>query len=162
MKIGINGFGRIGRLVFRCGWDHQNWEINQINDPAGNASTWSHLLNFDSHQGKWKHTSTWDKETISVDQRVISCTQNQNLEESDWSNCDLVIEASGQMKTAELLKKYLDQGVGQVIVTAPMTEDGILNLVVGVNHHLYTQDKPPIVTASSCTTNCIAPAIKVI
>ena len=66
------------------------------------------------------------------------------------------------MKTAELLKKYLDQGVGQVIVTAPMTEDGILNLVVGVNHHLYTQDKPPIVTASSCTTNCIAPAIKVI
>ena len=162
MKIGINGFGRIGRLAFRCAWEHRNWEITQINDPAGEASTWSHLINFDSTQGRWKHNSTCDEETIIVEEKGISCAQNQQIEETDWSNCDLVIEASGQMKTTKLLKKYLDQGVEQVVVTAPIKEDGILNLVVGVNHHLFDQGKPSIVTASSCTTNCIAPAIKVI
>ena len=105
MKIGINGFGRIGRLAFRCAWEHRNWEITQINDPAGEASTWSHLINFDSTQGRWKHNSTCDEETIIVEEKGISCTQNQQIEETDWSNCDLVIEASGQMKTTKLLKK---------------------------------------------------------
>ena len=162
LKIGINGFGRIGRLAFRCAWDRPDWEIIQINDPAGDASTWSHLLNFDSIQGKWKHASTSDEETIVVDERRISCTQNKHLKDTDWSNCDLVIEASGQMKTTELLNEYLDQGVGQVVVTAPIKEKGILNLVVGVNHHLFDREQPPIVTASSCTTNCIAPVIKII
>ena len=162
MKIGINGFGRIGRLAFRCAWEHPTWDIVQINDPAGDALTWSHLINFDSVQGKWQHSAESAREEIIVGEQRINCTQNLQLKQTDWSNCDLVIEASGQMKTSELLSEYLTQGVKQVVVTAPIKEPEILNLVFGVNHELFDQEKPSIITASSCTTNCIAPAIKVI
>ena len=162
MKIGINGFGRIGRLAFRCAWEHPTWDIVQINDPAGDASTWSHLVNFDSIQGKWQHSAKPEGEVIVVGEQRINCTQNFRLKQTDWSNCDLVIEASGQMKTVELLSEYLNQGVKQVVVTAPIKEPEILNLVFGVNHDLFDQEKPSIITASSCTTNCIAPAIKVV
>ena len=162
MKIGINGFGRIGRLAFRCAWEHPNWDIVQINDPAGGASTWSHLINFDSIQGKWQHSAESKGGVIVVGEQRINCTQNLQLEQTDWSNCDLVIEASGQMKTVELLSEYFDQGVNQVVVTAPIKDAEILNVVFGVNHELFDEERPSIITASSCTTNCIAPAIKVI
>ena len=162
MKIGINGFGRIGRLAFRCAWENPELEIVQVNDPAGDSSTWAHLLNFDSVQGRWHRKAVDAKNYFTLEDKSISCSQNQKIEETDWSNCDLVIEASGKMKTTELLNAYLKQSVSQVLVTAPIKEEGILNLVMGVNHRLYDQRRPAIVTASSCTTNCIAPAIKVV
>ncbi|MBB1469607.1 ArsJ-associated glyceraldehyde-3-phosphate dehydrogenase, partial [Pseudoalteromonas sp. SG41-5] len=89
-------------------------------------------------------------------------TQNTKTEQTDWSNCDVVIEASGKIKTKALLQAYLDQGVKRVVVTAPVKEEGILNVVIGVNDHLYNKEIYPIITAASCTTNCLAPVVKVI
>ena len=85
-----------------------------------------------------------------------------SIEETDWSGCDLVIEASGVMKTKAKLQAYLDQGVKRVVVTAPVKEDGVLNIVMGVNHQDYDKALHPIVTAASCTTNSLAPVVKVI
>jgi glyceraldehyde 3-phosphate dehydrogenase len=161
-KIGINGFGRMGRLTLRAAFDWNEFEIVQINDPAGDAATLAHLLNFDSVHGRWHHEATVAGQVISIGSQRIACTQNQTIEQTDWSNCDIVIEASGKMKTTALLEQYLAQGVKRVVVTAPVKEEGILNIVMGVNHHLYDKSKHAIVTAASCTTNCLAPVIKVI
>ena len=170
IKIGINGFGRMGRLTMRAAFDWDDIEIVHINDPAGNAETLAHLLNFDSVQGRWHHDArsdaiaekTSDGEVIIINNKTINCTQNVATQDTDWSKCDVVIEASGKIKTKALLQAYLDQGVKRVVVTAPVKEDGILNVVMGVNDDLYNKDMHPIVTAASCTTNCIAPVVKVI
>jgi glyceraldehyde 3-phosphate dehydrogenase len=162
IKIGINGFGRMGRLTLRAAYDWDDIELVQINDPAGDAATLAHLLNFDSVHGKWHHNAEADGHNILLNDKKIPCTQNKAIAETDWSNCDVVIEASGKMKTKALLQAYLDQGVKRVVVTAPVKEDGVLNVVMGVNHQLYDKDKYPIVTAASCTTNCLAPVVKVI
>lgn len=162
IKVGINGFGRMGRLTLRAAWGWPELEFVQINDPAGNAETLAHLLNFDSVHGRWGHEASAEGEVITIDGNAIRCTANKKIGDTDWSGCDLVIEASGVMKTTELLQAYLDQGVKRVVVTAPVKEEGILNIVMGVNHQLYDPAKYPIVTAASCTTNCLAPVVKVI
>ena len=162
VKVGINGFGRMGRLALRAAWEWPELEFVQINDPAGDAATLAHLLTFDSVHGIWHHEATADGEQMIIAGKRLSCTQNRAIEDTDWSGCDIVIEASGVMKSQAKLKPYLDQGVKKVVVTAPVKEDGVLNIVMGVNHHLYEHDKYPIVTAASCTTNCLAPAVKVI
>lgn len=162
IKVGINGFGRMGRLTMRVAFGWDNIEITQINDPAGDASTLAHLINFDSVHGRWAHEATADADTMFINEHHIPCTQNKAIHETDWSNCDVVIEASGKMKTKALLQAYLDQGVKRVVVTAPVKEDGVLNVVLGVNDQLYDKAQHRIVTAASCTTNCIAPVVKVI
>ncbi|WP_299181767.1 ArsJ-associated glyceraldehyde-3-phosphate dehydrogenase [uncultured Neptuniibacter sp.] len=162
IKIGINGFGRMGRLVLRASWDWPEFEFIQINDPMGDAETLAHLLNFDSVHGTWSNNATAEGNRITVGDQEISVSQNREIHETDWSECDLVFEASGVMKEKSLLEEYLKQGVKQVVVTAPVKEDGILNLVMGINHSLYEKGTYPIVTAASCTTNCLAPVIKVI
>lgn len=162
IKVGINGFGRMGRLSFRAAFDWDDVEFVQINDPAGDASTLAHLITFDSVHGRWHHEASTEGSDIIVNGARISCTQNIAIEDTNWSDCDVVIDASGKMKTAELLQPYLDQGVKRVVVTAPVKEDGVLNVVMGVNYHLYDKQVHPIVTAASCTTNCLAPVVKVI
>ncbi|MGI1670485.1 MAG: ArsJ-associated glyceraldehyde-3-phosphate dehydrogenase [Neptuniibacter sp.] len=162
IKVGINGFGRMGRLSFRAAWNFPELEFIQINDPAGNAETLAHLVNFDSIHGRWEHDAKAEGNTMVINGQSVACTQNSGIAETDWSQCDIVIEASGIMKSTEKLQAYLDQGVKRVVVTAPVKEDGVLNIVMGVNHHLYDRDKYPIVTAASCTTNCLAPVVKVI
>ncbi|WP_022952098.1 ArsJ-associated glyceraldehyde-3-phosphate dehydrogenase [Leucothrix mucor] len=162
IKVGINGFGRMGRLSLRAAFDWDDVEFIQINDPAGNAATLAHLLTFDSVHGRWHHEATHEGETLLVNDQRIACSQNREIGETDWSGCDVVIEASGKMKTKALLQAYLDQGVKRVVVTAPVKEEGVLNVVMGVNHQLYDKASHPIVTAASCTTNCLAPVVKVI
>lgn len=162
IKIGINGFGRMGRLTMRAAFDWDDIEIVQINDPAGNAETLAHLLNFDSVHGIWHHQAEYNDDNIIVSSQHIACTRNKNIADTDWSNCDVVIEASGVMKKKALLQAYFDQGVKRVVVTAPVKEDGVLNIVMGVNDDQYDADIHPIVTAASCTTNCLAPVVKVI
>jgi len=162
IKIGINGFGRMGRLSMRAAFDWDEIEIVHINDPAGNAETLAHLMSFDSVHGRWHHQATHSENNIIINDKRISCTQNQAIEETDWSQCDLVIEASGKIKSKALLQKYLDQGVKRIVVTAPVKEDGVLNVVMGVNDDLYDKNLHQIVTAASCTTNCLAPVVKVI
>ena len=162
LKIGINGFGRIGRLALRV---LQNWddvEVIRINDPAGDAATLAHLYNFDSVHGRSQHEALGGGSTIELRHQKIQWTQNHSISETDWSGCELVIEASGKMKSQAVLNAYLEQGVKRVVVAAPVKEGGVLNIVMGVNDDLFDPDLHPIVTAASCTTNCIAPVVKVI
>lgn len=162
IKVGINGFGRMGRLSFRAAFDWDDVEFVQINDPAGDAATLAHLITFDSVHGRWNHQAQSEDNVMIVSGQRIVCTQNKTIAETDWSGCDVVIEASGKMKSKALLQAYLDQGVKRVVVTAPVKEEGVLNVVMGVNQHLYDKAQHTIVTAASCTTNCLAPVVKVI
>ncbi|SEK32411.1 glyceraldehyde-3-phosphate dehydrogenase (NAD+) [Colwellia chukchiensis] len=162
IKIGINGFGRMGRLFMRVAYQWRDVEIIRINDPAGDAATLAHLLNFDSVHGIWRHQAQHDENNIVINGKRIMCSKNTAIADTDWSDCDVVIEASGVMKTKALLQAYLDQGVKRVVVTAPVKEPGILNVVMGVNHQQFDAKQHPIVTAASCTTNCLAPVVKVL
>jgi glyceraldehyde 3-phosphate dehydrogenase len=162
IKVGINGFGRIGRLALRAAWDWPELQFVQINDPAGDAATHAHLLNFDSVHGRWQHQASSDGDCVVVDGKRVRVTANKAIADTDWSGCDLVIEASGKMKTVAVLQGYLDQGVKRVVVSAPVKEAGALNIVMGVNDALYDPAQHRIVTAASCTTNCLAPVVKVI
>ncbi|HCB42967.1 type I glyceraldehyde-3-phosphate dehydrogenase [Halopseudomonas pachastrellae] len=162
IKVGINGFGRIGRLALRAAWDWPELEFVRINDPAGDAATHAHLLNFDSVHGRWQHEAGSNAEQVLIEGKAITVTANRALADTDWSDCDLVIEASGKMKTLASLQPYLDQGVKRVVVCAPVKEPGALNVVMGVNQDRFDPQQHRIVTAASCTTNCLAPVVKVI
>jgi len=163
IKVGINGFGRMGRLSFRAAFDWQDMEFVHINEPAGDAATMAHLLKFDSVHGRWHHQASGNSQGIlNINDTTIPCSRNTTIADTDWSGCDVVIEASGAMKSKAILQAYLDQGVKRVVVTAPVKEPGVLNVVMGVNDHLYHPDQYPIVTAASCTTNCLAPVVKTI
>ncbi len=165
ITVGINGFGRMGRLVLRAAWDWPDIEFVHINDPAGDAATLAHLLNFDSIHGRWQHHARdagASDQSIIVGEKRLTTSRHHTIAETDWSSCDVVIEASGVMKTTALLQAYLDQMVKRVVVTAPVKEEGVLNVVMGVNDHLYDPNTYPIVTAASCTTNCLAPVVKVV
>lgn len=162
MKIGINGFGRMGRLGFRAGFDCGEYTITQINELGGPAATAAHLLEFDTVHGRWQRDITYTDNTITVDGQQIAFTQNAKIEDTDWSDCDIVIDATGVFKSVEALEPYFSQGVKKVVVAAPVKEDEVLNVVMGCNDDLYDPAKHRILTAASCTTNCIAPAIKVV
>jgi glyceraldehyde 3-phosphate dehydrogenase len=162
VKVGINGFGRMGRLVMRAAWDWQDVTIVHINEPAGDAASLAHLLTFDSVHGRWHHDATADGNDVLVGTDKVSTSRNTAIEDTDWRQCDIVIEASGVFKSRDLLQAYLEQGVQRVVVTAPVKEDGVLNVVMGINQHLYDAHQHPIVTAASCTTNCLAPVVKVL
>ena len=162
MKIGINGFGRMGRLGFRAGFDHTEYTIVQINELGGIAETAAHLLEFDTVHGRWARNITHDENSISVEGQKIPVSHNKTIEDTDWSDCDIVIEATGVYKTVEQLEAYFAQGVKKVVVAAPVKDDEALNIVIGCNDELYDPLVHSIVTAASCTTNCIAPAIKVV
>ena len=162
IKVGITGFGRIGRLALRAAWDWPELEFVQINDPAGDATTHAHLLNFDSVHGRWQHEVGSDGDAVVINGKRIRVTANKAIADTDWSGCDLVLEASGKMKTVAVLQGYLEQGVKRVVVCAPVKEPGALNVVMGVNQQLFDPAQHRIVTAASCTTNCLAPVVKVI
>ena len=162
IKVGINGFGRIGRLALRASWDWPEFEFVQINDPAGDAETHAHLINFDSVHGRWHREARAEGSMVVIDGKRIQVTASKTIADTDWSGCDLVIEASGKMKSVAVLQAYLDQGVKRVVVCAPVKEKGALNVVMGVNQHLFDPAQHRIVTAASCTTNCLAPVVKVI
>ncbi|HFG1515781.1 TPA: ArsJ-associated glyceraldehyde-3-phosphate dehydrogenase [Vibrio cholerae] len=162
IKVGINGFGRIGRLALRASFDWPEIEFVQINDVAGDAATLAHLLEFDSVQGRWHHAVSSEADAILFNGKRIRTTQEKAIDAVDWSGCDVVIEATGKHRKGEFLNQYLAQGVKRVVVSAPVKEEGIANIVVGVNDHIFNPEQHRIVTAASCTTNCIAPVVKVI
>ncbi|WP_419831384.1 ArsJ-associated glyceraldehyde-3-phosphate dehydrogenase [Endozoicomonas atrinae] len=162
IKVGINGFGRIGRLAIRAAWHWPEMEFVRINDVAGNSATLAHLLEFDSVQGTWQETISFDDQHILINGQSIKCSQEKEISAVDWSDCDVVIDATGVHRATAKLNQYLEQGVKRVVVTAPVKEEGVLNVVMGVNDSLYDASQHRIVTAASCTTNCIAPVVKVI
>ncbi len=163
-KVGINGFGRMGRLGVRAAWDNPSMKFHQINEISGDAKTSAHLLEFDSIHGIWNPDcdATESQMTISDSTKMVKIkhTSNQAIADTDWSECDVVLECSGKFRSIESLQAYFDQGVKKVIVAAPV--DGVLNIVYGINDHLYDAKNNHLITAASCTTNCLAPVVKVI
>ena len=163
-KIGINGFGRMGRLGIRAGWGNPAFEFHQINEISGNAVTSAHLLKFDSIHGIWgPECDATESQMRIMDANIemqIAHTSNQAISDTDWSECDVVLECSGKFRTVEQLQAYFDQGVKKVIVAAPV--DGALNIVYGINDDKYDPAVNHLITAASCTTNCLAPVVKVI
>ena len=171
MKIGINGFGRIGRLVFRALWGRPGIELVHVNDSAGDAASAAHLLAFDSVHGRWQH-AVQAKEggaCFLVGDQHVSVSQFSDPTAVPWreQGVDLVLECSGKIKTPETLQPYFDvTGLPRVLVACPVkgTIAGAeaLNIVYGINHQLYEPDRHRLVTAASCTTNCLAPVVKVV
>ncbi|MDB4426896.1 ArsJ-associated glyceraldehyde-3-phosphate dehydrogenase [Porticoccaceae bacterium] len=163
IKIAINGFGRIGRLALRAAWHRDDYQIVQINEIAGDASAAAHLLKYDSVHGTWDNAVSSEESgadaNLCIDGQTVRYTQNTNIADTDWSAVDMVIECTGTFKSQQALAPYFDKGVKKVVVSAPV-KDGTLNLVMGVNDHLYTNQA--IVTAASCTTNCLAPVVDVL
>ncbi len=162
IKIGINGLGRMGRLCLRAAFNWPELTFTALNDPAGNNETFAHLLNYDSVHGRWQHWAEPTSDGLLVDSRFIHLSHNRAIEDTDWSGCDVVIDATGKHKSSDQLAAYWQQGVKRVVVSAPIKEENILNVVMGVNDYLYDPTKHRIVTAASCTTNCLAPIVKVL
>ena len=162
IRVGINGFGRMGRLTLRAAWGNPGLQFVQINDLAGDAATLAHLLTFDSVHGRWDREATAEGDALLVDGVRIPVSRNKEIAATDWSGCDVVIEASGKFRKPDLLQPYLDQGVKRVVGTAPVKAAGALDVVMGVNHERFDPAQHRIVSAASCTTNCLAPVVKVI
>ena len=161
-KVLINGFGRMGRLFFRAAFDNSEFEIVAINELKGDAVTAAHLLEFDSVHGKWgdNQISVADQ-TINVKGEEIRFSNAPKPESIDVAGIDIVVECSGKFKDEASLQPYYDNGVPKVLVSAPV-KGRALNVVYGVNDHEYNPAKHDLVTAASCTTNCLAPVVKVI
>lgn len=158
-NIGINGFGRMGRLGVRAGWGNSSLSFRQVNEIAGNAVTSAHLLKFDSVHGIWQPECDADEANMYINGNPIAYTSNQFIADTDWSGCDIVLECSGKFRKPEQLQAYFEQGVKKVIVAAPV--EGALNIVYGINDDWYEPEEHHLLTAASCTTNCLAPVIKV-
>ena len=160
VRVGINGFGRMGRLGFRAGWDKAEFSLVQVNEIATDATGSAHLLKFDSVHGTWDQETSADENKMTVDGKSVAYSSNKEIADTDWSGCDIVIEATGKHhKKPESLNNYFKQGVKKVIVAAPT--EGALNIVYGINDEQYEAAKHHLVTAASCTTNCLAPVVKV-
>ena len=161
IKVGINGFGRIGRLALRAAWDSEAFEITHINEIAGDVHCAAHLLRFDSVHGTWQRDISVNRanDQIMIDGKPINYSSHSAIEDGPWGAVDVVVECTGTLKSKQVLAPFFMLGVAKVVVSAPIKE-GTLNIVMGVNDDLYQgQD---IVTAASCTTNCLAPVIDVL
>lgn len=163
-RIGINGFGRIGRLVVRALADAPDLELVHVNELNGDVTTAAHLLEFDTVHGHYDGDVTVADDRLVVDGREVAYTSSDQPGAVPWdeSGVDIVLECSGAFRTTETLTPYLEAGVRKVIVAAPVKSDGVLNVVMGCNDDLYDPATDHIVTAASCTTNCLAPVVKVI
>ena len=176
MKVGINGMGRIGRLALRaaCGAAERQsddprqfnrLEVVHLNEIKGGAHACAHLLTFDTVQGRWReHIEAVDENTIHIGHQSLSFSSHAYPADIPWGELgvELVLECTGKFLTPETIQGHFDRGAKRVIVAAPVKVGNILNIVVGVNDHLYDPAQHTLVTAASCTTNCLAPVVKVI
>ncbi len=162
IRIGINGLGRMGKLGLRAGWDNPAYEIVHINEIAGDSRCMAHLLEFDSVHGRWDRDISFDKNSITIEGKRVTYSSEENPADIDWvgKDIDLVIDCTGKFKTEQSLQCYFDQGVKKVLVSAPVPEPAV-NIVYGINHQEYKPETHNIITAASCTTNCLAPVVKV-
>jgi len=162
--VGINGFGRIGRLAVTALRHHPELRLVHINEVSGGPGTAAHLLEFDSVHGRYPGVVESNGNALSIDGRRVTFSDERYPGAIEWDRhgVDIVIEASAKFKDTESLKPHLDNGASSVVVAAPVKSPGVLNVVMGCNDNLYDPGSHPIVTAASCTTNCIAPVIKVL
>lgn len=163
MRVGINGFGRMGRLTTRVAWNWSAFEIVHINEVKGGTEAAAHLLKFDSVHGRWAPEVDAKDNRVWIDDKSLSFSEYPTPGEVPWDELgvDLVLECSGKFRTVATLDPYFKRGVQKVIVAAPVKE-GALNIVMGINDHLYDANQHHLLTAASCTTNCLAPVVKVI
>jgi glyceraldehyde 3-phosphate dehydrogenase len=162
-RVGINGFGRIGRLALRAAWEWPELSFAHVNELNGDAATAAHLLTFDSVHGRWSEDIHGDGDVLRVNGVELGFTNAAAPGEVPWGDLgvEIVLECTGRFRSEDALAAYFRQGVRKVIVAAPVKERA-LNVVVGVNDHLYDPGRHDILTAASCTTNCLAPVVKVI
>ncbi len=176
MKIGINGMGRIGRLALRAAFGAaerpsddpragNRLDVVHLNEIKGGAAATAHLLAFDSVQGRWRTPIEADGDAaIRIGERRLSFSSYASPAEVPWGELgvEVVLECTGKFLTPDTLQRHLDRGAKRVVVAAPVKVGDVLNVVVGVNDHLYDPTRHRIVTAASCTTNCLAPVVKVV
>ncbi|MEM7217098.1 MAG: ArsJ-associated glyceraldehyde-3-phosphate dehydrogenase [Pseudomonadota bacterium] len=163
-RVAINGFGRIGRLALRAAHLHPEFEVVHINEAGGDVAMAAHLLQFDSIHGRW---SERDVEVVGdklhVGDAELSYSQTRDIAAIPWHliGADIVIESTGAFRTSPALETYFEAGLSKVVVAAPV-KDGPLNVVMGVNDDRYDPETHHLITAASCTTNCIAPVVEVV
>jgi glyceraldehyde 3-phosphate dehydrogenase len=176
MRVGINGMGRIGRLALRAAMGAMDrmaddpragnrLDIAHVNEIKGGAAVTAHLLEFDSLHGRWRQSIGTDGEAaITVGNHRMSFTGASLPGEVPWGDlgCEVVLECTGQFLRPDQLQGYFDRGVKRVIVAAPVKDPAALNVVVGVNDDRYEPRGHRLLTAASCTTNCLAPVVKVV
>ena len=176
MKVGINGMGRIGRLALRAalGGIHRpesdpradnRLEVVHINELKGGIAATAHLLEFDSIHGRWHEPIEVDSDNVvAIGKSRIGFSERASPGDVAWGDlgCDVVLECTGKFLKPDQLQAYFDRGVKRVIVAAPVKDEAALNIVVGVNDQLYDPARHRLLTAASCTTNCLAPVVKVI
>jgi glyceraldehyde-3-phosphate dehydrogenase (arsenate-transferring) len=176
MRVGINGMGRIGRLALRAALGGlyrpegdpraaNRLDVVHVNEVKGGAATAAHLLEFDSVHGPWRaRFAAEDDRALHIGDRRIGFSAAATPEEVAWGDlgCAIVLECTGKFLKTEQLDAYFARGVKRVIVAAPVKDGGALNIVVGVNDHLYDPRTHRLLTAASCTTNCLAPVVKVL
>ena len=163
-RVGINGFGRMGRLALRAAAGWPEFEFVLVNETAGDAAAAAHLLEFDSVHGRWSPGIEARDDALVVEGREIGWSSAPTPGEVAWeaAGVELVLECSGRFRTIDSLAPYFERGVRKVVVAAPVKEQGALNVVVGVNDDPAELARHDIVTAASCTTNCLAPVVKVL
>ncbi len=176
MRVGINGMGRIGRLALRSALGgiyrpasdpraENRLDVVHINELKGGIAATAHLLEFDSIHGRWHAPIEVDSDdAIAIGEDRIGFSENAAPGDIAWGDlgCDIVLECTGKFLKPDQLQAYFDRGVKRVIVAAPVKDEAALNIVVGVNDHLYDPARHRLLTAASCTTNCLAPVVKVI
>ena len=176
MRVGINGMGRIGRLALRAAMGAaerqasdprgaNRLQVVHLNEIKGGAAATAHLLEFDSVQGRWRAEIAAEGEAaIRIGDVRLGFSEYAKPGDIPWGDLgvDVVLECTGKFLAPDVLQGHLDRGAKRVIVAAPVKFDTVLNVVVGVNEHLYDPARHPIVTAASCTTNCLAPVVKVV
>ena len=175
MRVGINGMGRIGRLALRAAFGaahrpdddprrNNRLDVVHVNEIKGGAQAIAHLLTFDSVQGKWRESISATEQGIQIGERLLSYTNEATPAAINWAEhgVDVVLECTGKFLTPETIQGHFNSGVKRVIVAAPVKVGEVLNVVVGINHDRYEPARDRILTAASCTTNCLAPVVKVI
>jgi len=154
VKVGINGFGRIGRLVFRAAIDNPDIEICGINDPFIDVDYMAYMLKYDSVHGKYQGTIAIEDGKLVVNGKKITVYNYSNPADIPWKECgaEYIVESSGVFTTTEKASAHFNGGAKKVVITAPSADAPMF--VMGVNNHKYTKDMN-IVSNASCTTNCI-------
>ncbi|WP_333830799.1 ArsJ-associated glyceraldehyde-3-phosphate dehydrogenase [Pararhodobacter sp.] len=157
----INGLGRMGKLALRP-LLARGAKLAFVNDTAGDPEMHAHLLEFDSVHGRWNARFAHDADSITIDDTRIAVTRARRIEDLPLAGVDVMIDCTGAFKTAAKLQPYFDAGVKRVVVSAPVKDAEAANIVYGVNHQSFEPARHRIITAASCTTNCLAPVVKVL
>lgn len=164
LKVGINGFGRIGRVTMRCLWDNPDFEVVAVNELTPLDYN-IHLLKYDTVHGTWNHQVAGEGDTINIDSTAVKFFSQRDPSEIPWGKLgvDLVFESTGVFRDYDGCAKHLKAGAKKVIVSAPAKDaEKVRTFVIGINHEDYDPGKNDVVSNASCTTNCLAPVVKVL